>query len=71
MTKKTPIRIIKRNERNQQENNVESTKSTRETAREMVQTVTTWVSEFQQRQRTGTKQAIKSLFQEPSQPNEA
>lgn len=73
MTKKTPIKIIKRDERNRSENSKKE-KSTREsaqeTAREMVATVTNWVNEFQQKRRTQTKQAIKTLFQEPPQPNE-
>jgi hypothetical protein len=73
MTKKTPIKIIKRDERNRSENSKKD-KSTREsaqeTAREMVATVTNWVNEFQQKRRIGTKQAIKTLFQEPPQPSE-
>jgi flagellar hook-basal body complex protein FliE len=73
MTKKAPIKIIKRDERNRSKENKKE-KSTREsaqeTAREMVATVTNWVNEFQQKRRTETKQAIKTLFQEPPQPNE-
>ena len=70
MTKKTPIKIIKRAERNRSENSKKE-KTTREsaqdTAREMVTTVTNWVSEFQQKRRMETKQAIKTLFPEPQQ----
>jgi hypothetical protein len=73
MTKKTPIKIIKRDERNRSSNSQQE-KSTRESAqeaaREMVATVTNWVNEFQQKRRTQTKQAIKTLFQEPPQPSE-
>jgi hypothetical protein len=47
MTKKTPIKIIKRDERNKQEKSTEQAKTTRETAHDMVSTVTNWVSEFQ------------------------
>jgi hypothetical protein len=75
MTKKTPIKIIKRDERNRQENNAEqpqaARKSTQEAAREMVSTVTNWVNEFQQKRRSETSRAINTLFPEPHQPNEA
>ena len=71
MNKKTPIKIIKRDERNRQEKADENQKSTRETAREMVSTVSTWVNEFQQKRRTETAKAIKNLFPEPPQPTEA
>jgi hypothetical protein len=75
MTKKTPIRIIKRDERNRLEKGVETTKNAgkaaKEAARDMVSTVSNWVNEFQQKRRTETKSAIKTLFPEPPQPNEA
>ena len=74
MTRKTPIKIIKRDERNRSENNkqVKKPKETaQEAARDMVATVTNWVNEFQQKRRVGTKQAIKTLFNEPAQPSEA
>jgi uncharacterized membrane-anchored protein len=76
MTKKTPIRVIKRDERNRKETVAEQPqrKTAQETARDMVNTVTTWVNEFQQKRRTETTRttrAIQSLFQDPAQPNEA
>jgi hypothetical protein len=75
MTKKTPIKIIKRDERNRQENSSEKAKparkSAQDAAREMVNTVTTWVNEFQQKRRTETSRAVQKLFPEPPQPNEA
>ena len=75
MTKKTPIRIIKRDERNRQENNEGQAKVVRktaqETARDMVNTVTNWVNEFQQKRRTETSRAVQKLFPEQPQPNEA
>lgn len=75
MTKKTPIKIIKRDERNRQENSAEQAnaprKSAQETARDMVNTVTNWVNEFQQKRRTETSRAVQKLFPEPPQPNEA
>ena len=77
MTKKTPIRVIKRDERNRKESAAEQPqrKTAQDTARDMVNTVTTWVNEFQQKRRietTRTTRAIQSLFQDPAaQPNEA
>lgn len=64
MKTKTPIKIIKRDERTRQEQEQETAakKSTQETARDMVATVSGWVNEFQQKRRTETAQAIKSLF---------
>lgn len=38
-------------------------------AREMVSTVTTWVSDFQQKRREETKQAFEMLFQNKPQTN--
>ncbi len=75
MTKKAPIKVIKRDERNRTEKSEKKPKTTREsaqeTAREMVATVSNWVNEFQQKRRTETTQAFKTLFPEPAQPNEA
>ena len=67
MQKKTPIKVIKRDERNRQQQQpasevVTERKSPQETAREMVATVSQWVNEFQQKRRTETAQAIKTLF---------
>ncbi len=65
MNTKTPIKIIKRKERAAQaaapEESVE-TKTTKEAARDMVATVSEWVSDFQQRRRSETTQALKTLF---------
>ena len=79
MTKKTPIKVIKREERTRQQSASEQPqnvkKTAQETARDMVGTVTTWVNEFQQKRRTETSRAlqnIQNLFPEPAaQPNEA
>jgi uncharacterized protein YbcV (DUF1398 family) len=75
MTAKTPIKVIKREDRNRlQESsarNQSKQDSPRETAREMVSTVTNWVNEFQQKRRTETSAAIKTLFGEPTRPSEA
>ena len=66
MQKKIPIKIIKRDERNRQaqpaaEVAAERT-SAKEAARDMVANVSQWVSEFQQKRRSETAQAIKTLF---------
>ena len=73
MAQKTPIRVIKRDERNRKESGAEEPqrKSAQETARDMVNTVTNWVQEFQQKRRTETTRAIQSLFPDPTRPNEA
>lgn len=75
MSNKTPIRVIKRDERNRQEQSSEKVKparpSAQETAREMVANVTNWVNEFQQKRRVETSNALKTLFPEPQQPSEA
>ncbi|HEY0322663.1 MAG TPA: hypothetical protein VGC66_17040 [Pyrinomonadaceae bacterium] len=75
MTKKTPIKIIKRNERSRPKESVETKtvnkKSAQEAAREMVSTVGNWVNEFQQKRRAETSKAIKTLFPDPPQPSEA
>lgn len=80
MKTKQPIKVIKRSERvsreaeqQQQQPAAELTnKTTKEAARDMVATVSSWVSEFQQRRRSETAQAIKTLFTETAaRPTEA
>jgi hypothetical protein len=67
MKKKIPIRVVKRDERSRQQPVAEEAapaehKSAKEAARDMVATVTQWVNEFQQKRRTETTRAIKTLF---------
>ena len=68
MQKKTPIKVIKRDERNRQQQPAAAEKvaaertSAKEAARDMVATVSQWVNEFQQKRRSETAQAIKTLF---------
>ncbi|MGI8656599.1 MAG: hypothetical protein ACR2LC_15450 [Pyrinomonadaceae bacterium] len=76
MTTKAPIKVIKRDERTRQEALAEQQTApkatTQQAAREMVANVSTWVSEFQQKRRTETSQAIKQLFADTNaQPTEA
>ena len=66
MKKKTPIKVIKRDERNRQQAATEEAaperKTAQEAARDMVATVTQWVNEFQQKRRVETTRAIKTLL---------
>ena len=71
MQKKIPIKVIKRDERNRQQQStaaepVAERTSAKEAARDMVATVSQWVSEFQQKRRSETAQAIKTLFSDPT-----
>ena len=74
--KNKSIKVIKRSERVAQEavaeQSFDAKKTTQESAREMVVTVTNWVTEFQQKRRADTAQAIKTLFSETTpQPSKA
>ena len=78
MTTNKSIKIIKRGERAAQEvaaaetANNQQKKTTHEAARDVVATVTEWVNEFQQKRRTETSQALKTLFGETTpQPSKA
>jgi glycyl-tRNA synthetase beta subunit len=76
MTTNKSIKIIKRGERAAQEAEVSSSSSThseeKKSARDVVATVTEWVNEFQQKRRTETTQALKTLFGETTpQPTKA
>ena len=66
MKNKSPIKVIKRDERGRRnvsaEESAETKKSAQESARDMVATVSGWVNEFQQKSRSETRQAIKTLF---------
>jgi hypothetical protein len=66
MKTKAPVRIIKRDQRNNAESAAEekaaAKKTPQQTAREMVATVSGWVNEFQQKRRTETTRAIKTLL---------
>jgi len=68
MTTNKSIKVIKRGERAALEAaaadalNNEPKKGAHEAARDMVATVTEWVSEFQQKRRTETTNALKTLF---------
>ena len=70
MSEKKNIRIIKKNERVRVAKPVRQVNTKRQAAREMVQTVTNWVNELQQKRRTETAHAIKSLLPKNPRPSE-
>ena len=64
------VKIVKRAERVNRKPG--KSKSARKSPSDMVNTVTNWVSEFQQRQRADTAKAIENLVRSRrQQPNEA
>ena len=64
------VKIVKRAERVNRKRG--KPKVVRKTAHDIVNTVTTWVAEFEQRQRAETATAIESLIRSRrQQPNEA
>lgn len=68
MNAKGKIKVIKKGTQTVVKKTFEKN-STKETARQMVNNVTNWVSDFQQRRREETKQAIENLFTKQPQPN--
>jgi len=68
MTAKAKIKVIKKNEVKMAEKPVVVEKNSKQqAAREMVSTVTTWVSDFQHRKREETRQAIEKFFTQQPQ----
>ena len=67
------VKVVKRAERgNRKAGNAKAAREVAsKTARDMVTTVTNWVSEFEQRQRAETAKAIENLVRSRQQPNEA
>jgi hypothetical protein len=64
------VKIVKRAERINRKRN--KPKAVRKTAHDIVNTVTNWVTEFEQRQRVETAQAVESLMRARNhQPHEA
>lgn len=70
MSSKNKIKVVKKAQRDRPETIAQESTGPRETAREMVKTVTNWVSEFQQRRHTETAAAVKSLLSESPRPSE-
>jgi hypothetical protein len=67
------VKVVKRAERGKRKvvKTKSATDTARQAARDMVTTVTTWVSEFEQRQRVETAKAVENLLRSRQQPNEA
>ena len=64
------VKIVKRAERINRKRN--KPKAVRKTAHDIVNTVTNWVTEFEQRQRVETAKAVESLIRARNhQPHEA
>jgi len=62
MTEKAKIKVIKKGELKVIKIPIKVERQKNQAAREMVSTVTNWVSDFQQRRRDETKQAIENFF---------
>ena len=72
MSEKKVVKVVKRAERGKRTVGVKAARDAkRKTARDMVANVTDWVSEFQQKQRIETAEAIDNLMRARLQPNEA
>lgn len=71
MSGKAKIKVIKKGVVRSVEAPVDEKKTTQVAAREMVSTVTNWVSDFQEKRREETKQALEFLFQNSPQINGA
>jgi hypothetical protein len=73
MSEKKPIKIIKKNDRARarKQKPVAKANTTAQTAREMVQTVTNWVNELQQKRRVETTNAIKLMLPKNPRTSEA
>jgi flagellar hook-basal body complex protein FliE len=70
MSEKKTIKVIKKHERTRKEKPAPKRNTTAQSAREMVQTVTNWVNELQQKRRVETTQAIKSMLPKTPRPSE-
>ena len=72
MTAKAKIKVIKKGEAKEVvEAPIKIEIKKNQAAREMVSTVTNWVSDFQHRRREETKQAIEKFFTNQPQTNGA
>lgn len=71
MIEKAKIKVIKKGEAKVVTAPIKVERQKNQAAREMVSTVTNWVSDFQQRRRDETKQAIEKFFSNTPQTNGA
>ena len=65
MSAKKTVKVIKKGQLKRQEKVESNVNSARQTAREMVQTVTNWVNDLQQKRRTETANSLKFLSDTP------
>ena len=65
MSDKKQIKVIKKGEKSRPPIVKAKAASARETARDMVETVTNWVTEFQQKRRVETTNALRMLSKTP------
>jgi hypothetical protein len=65
MSEKKTIRIVKKGEKSRPAKVGVKANPAREAARDMVATVTNWVTEFQQKRRTETTTALRLLSDTP------
>ena len=65
MSDKKQIRIVKKGEKTRPPVVKAKANAARETARDMVETVTNWVTEFQQRRRQETTNALRMISKTP------
>lgn len=71
MPDKTKIKVIKKSELKKSEKIVNKDKKTHQVApREIVSTVSNWVTEFRERRGNETKQAFEKLFGSQPKPSE-
>lgn len=72
MSEKVKIKVIRKTEIKAAESLIEASKTSKQaSAREMVSTVSTWVSDFQNRKRKETKDAIETFLTNRPQTNGA
>jgi DNA-binding HxlR family transcriptional regulator len=70
MSEKVKIKVIKKKELETAESHVEVVKTSKQqSAREMVSTVSNWVSDIQNRKRKETKEALETFFSNRPQPS--
>ena len=71
MSEKKAIRIVKKEDRTRRPKATPRKNTPRDTARDIVQTVTNWVNEVQQKRRVETAHAIKTLLPRTPRASEA
>lgn len=69
MSQNAKIKVIKKGTTPIENRAEEEAKTTKQAAREMVSTVSNWVTEFHERRREETKQAIEKFLTTQTQPN--